>query len=155
MKRPKIGDVVEFDTGKGLAYAHYTHRDQMWGYLLRVYNRLYSERPADLAAALKDEPTFYTFFPLGSFVQRGAVTIVGNVALSERSKIRPLFRSGNRDRRGKIHEWWISDGGPSRRVGPLTDEIRKLSPLGLCDDAFLIDQIVSGWTPETDPTLEP
>jgi hypothetical protein len=44
-------------------------------------------------------------------------------------------------------------GGPARHVRPPTDKIRALSQLGLCDDVFLIDQIVTGWTPESDPQL--
>ncbi len=154
MKRPKIGDVIEIDTGQGLAYAHYSHKNPEWGYLLRVFNRLYSERPVDLRAVVEGEPTFYKFFPLGSFVQRGIVTIVGNVPLSEDAKIFPRFRNGNPDLEGKVHIWWIWDGEHDVRVGKATDEVRKLSQLGLCDDVFLIDQILTGYTPETDPRLD-
>lgn len=110
MKRPKIGDVIEFDTGQGFAYAHYSHKHKLWGYLLRVYNKLYLERPSDLAAAVAGEPTFYTFFPLGSFVLRGIVLVVGHVPLSEESKKFPRFRNGNPDLSGNVRGWSVWDG---------------------------------------------
>jgi hypothetical protein len=153
VKRPKIGDVIEIDTGEGFAYAHYSHKHEEWGCLLRVYNKRYPERPVDLAAAVAGEPTFYKFFPLGSYVHRGVVTIADHVPLSEAAMVFPRFRNGNPDLAGKVHLWSIWDGERSVRVGPLTDEIRTLSQLGLCDDVFLIHQIVTGWTPETDPRL--
>jgi len=153
LKRPKIGDVIEFDTGQGLAYAHYSHKHELWGYLLRAYNQLYPGRPASLAATVAGEPTFYTFFPLGSFVHRGLVTIAGHVPLSEKAKTFPRFRNGNPNLAGKVRDWSIWDNEEFYPVGPATDEVRKLSQLGLCDDVFLIDQILTGYTPETDPQL--
>jgi hypothetical protein len=153
MKRPKIGDVIEIDTGQGLAYAHYSHKHEMWGYLLRGYNRRYPQRPTDLAAAVAGEPTFHEFFPLGSYVQRGKVSIVGHVPLSEEAKAFPSFQNGTPDRNGKVQEWWTWDGEQTVRAGPLTDAIRTLSDLALCDDDFLIHQILTGWTPETDSRL--
>lgn len=154
MKRPNIGDVIEIDTGQGFAYAHYSHKHKLWGYLLRVYSRLYLERPSDLAAAVAREPTFHTFFPLGSFVLRGVVVAVGHVPLSEEAKKFPRFRNGNPDLSGKVRGWSIWDGEHSVHVGPATDEVRKMSQLGLCDGVFLIDQVLTGYTPETDPRLD-
>jgi hypothetical protein len=153
VKRPKIGDVIEIDTGEGFAYAHYSHKNKLWGYLLRVYNHRYPERATDLAAVVAGEPTFYQFFPLGAAIHRGIFAIAGHVPLSEQAQVFPVFREGNPDHEGKIHNWWLWDGVTERRVGPLTEEIRKLSPLGVCNDTFLIDRILSSWTPETDPTL--
>ena len=154
VKRPKIGDVIEIDTGEGLAFAHYSHRDKLWGYLLRVYNRRYPARPTDLSAVVEGEPTYYQFFPLGAAVHRGIFTIAGHVPLSEKAKVLPHFREGNPDREGKVKLWSIWDGEQSRRVGRLTEEVRKLSPINVCNDTFLIESILSGWTPETDPTLD-
>lgn len=56
-KRAKIGDVIEIDTGDGLAYAHYSHKHKPFGALLRVFNRRYPERPADLAAMVAGPPS--------------------------------------------------------------------------------------------------
>jgi len=151
MNRPKIGDVIEIDTGDGLAYCHYSHRDKMFGYLLRVFNQRYVQRPVDLAAAVGGKPAFYQFFPLGTYVHRGVVTIAGNVPLSEEATVFPLFRSGLADRTGKITNWWLWDGVREWPIGPLPDELRKLSLRGVCNDLFLIDRILSGWTPEKDP----
>jgi hypothetical protein len=44
-KRPEIGDIIEIKTPKGLAYAQYTHRDALYGNLLRVLPGLYERQP--------------------------------------------------------------------------------------------------------------
>ncbi len=153
MKRPKIGDVIEIDTGVGLAYCHYSHKDKLFGHLMRVFSYRYSERPLDFDSVVAGVPTYHQFFPLGAAVQRGIVTIVGHVQVSREASHFPRFREVHRDRDGRITDWWIWDGEESRHVGSLTDEIRSLSPLNICTDIVLIDNIVSGWTPETDPEL--
>lgn len=100
MARPKIGDVIEIDTGQGLAYAHYSHQHSMYGGLLRVFSDLKTERPTDLAAAVAGEPTFMTFFPLRAAVSRGLVSIAGHVPLPERAKPFPTFAPASRVARG-------------------------------------------------------
>jgi hypothetical protein len=156
LARPKIGDVVEIDTGQGLAYAHYSHQHPTYGALLRVFADLKAERPADLAAVVSGEPTFRTFFPLAAAVQRKIVSIAGHVPLSEEAKRFPTFRAGVVDpRTGRVATWWLWDGQNEVRVGPLTDEMRRLSIRGVWNDTILKERILSGWTPETDPTSAP
>ncbi|HMU55304.1 MAG TPA: hypothetical protein PKA61_09870 [Nitrospira sp.] len=153
MSRPKIGDVVEIDTGQGLAYAHYSHQHPMYGALLRVFADRKAERPADLAAVVAGEPTFLTFFPLAAALKRQIVSIAGNVPLSEQAKRFPTFRDGIADpRTGRVADWWLWDGEKEVRVGPLTDEIRRLSIRGVWNDTLLKERILSGWTPYNDAT---
>jgi hypothetical protein len=44
--RAKLGDVLEIETTKGLAYFQYTHQHPVYGGLIRVLPGLYAERPA-------------------------------------------------------------------------------------------------------------
>ncbi|HKY21465.1 MAG TPA: hypothetical protein VJM31_09620 [Vicinamibacterales bacterium] len=153
MARPKIGDIVEIDTGQGLAYAHYTHQHPMYGALLRVFANRKPTRPADLSAVVNGEPTFSAFFPLSAALHRNLVSIAGHVPLSERAKKFPVFRAGVVDpKTGKVADWWLWDGVTERRVGPLTDEMRTFPIRGTWNDTILIERILSGWTPENDPT---
>jgi hypothetical protein len=125
----------------------------MYGALLRVFADRKAERPSDLAGVVSGRPTFYCFFPLAAAVQRGIVSIVGHVELSELAKKFPVFRDGVVDpKTGRVAEWWLWDGETERRVGPLTDELRRLPIRGVWNDTILIERILSGWTPENDPT---
>lgn len=63
-RRPKIGDVIEIPTPRGLAYAQYTHKHPMYGALLRVLRGIYTKRPADFSEVVKQEEHFKAFFPL-------------------------------------------------------------------------------------------
>lgn len=153
MTRPKIGDVIEIDTGQGLAYAHYSHQHAMYGALLRVFADLKADRPVDLVGVVAGKPTFLTFFPLAAAVKRKIVSIAGHVPLSEDAKQFPTFRAGVVDpRTGRVAQWWLWDGEKEVRVGSLTAEIRCLSIRGVWNDTLLKERILSGWTPENDPT---
>ena len=44
MKRPKIGDIIEIPTRSGFAYAQFTHKHNLYGALLRVYNTIYQTK---------------------------------------------------------------------------------------------------------------
>jgi hypothetical protein len=152
MKRVKIGDVVEIPTKRGLFYAQYTHKHQQYGALLRIFGENYSTRPAEFAEIVRNRPVFMTFFPLGVTVSRGIFSIVANVDLPEDSRPFPTFRAGIADpATGKVRVWWLWDGQREWRVDELTLDQRSFSILGVCNAAFLIKRIESGWTPETDP----
>src|SRR5687768_9030137 len=142
MARPKIGDVIEIDTGQGLAYAHYSHQHPMYGGLLRVFSDLKKERPSDLAAAVAGEPTFLTFFPVKAAVSRGIVSVAGHVPLSDLSKTFPIFRDGMANpRTGRVEQWWLWNGEEEWRVGPLTEEMRRLPIRGVWNDTLLKERI--------------
>jgi hypothetical protein len=153
MARPKIGDVVEIDTGRGFAYAHYTNQHSLYGALLRVFAALKAERPADLASVVAGKPTFQNFFPLAAALSKGIVSIAGHVPLSEEAKQFPTFRAGVIDpATGRVGLWWLWDGNSEKQVGPLTPELRRLPIRGVWNDTLLKERILSGWTPENDPT---
>jgi len=147
----QFGDIVEIRTRKGLAYAQYTHRHENYGALIRVFDRLYKSRPADIAEVASNPVRFTTFFPLQAAVNRHIVDLVGKVRVPERLQAFPLFRDGVADPpTGRVAVWWLWDGEREWRVGKLTSEQRRLPIRGIWNDTFLVERIEEGWRPEND-----
>ena len=76
--RPRIGDVIEIPTARGLAYAQCTHQHHQYGGLIRVFDRLFEHRPTNFEDLVKGPVRFSTFLPLGAAVRRGIFEIVGH-----------------------------------------------------------------------------
>lgn len=152
MARVKIGDIVEITTNEGFAYAQYTHKHQLYGALLRVFEGIYESRPSDLEDVVRHKVAFSCFFPLGAAVHRKIVSIIGNAAVAKEEQHFPIFRNGTMDpSMGKVEVWWLWDGERQWRVGKLTPEQRAFPILGTWNDTLLIHRIETHWTPETDP----
>lgn len=152
MAKLKLGDVVEIEAAKGLAYALYTHKHKQYGALIRIFDGVYSSRPDDFSALNEGVVSFSCFFPLGAAVDQSIVSIVGNVDIPSSLLMFPTFRSGAADpKTQEAASWWLWDGENEWRIGELTQEQRKLPIRGVWNDTLLVDRIESGWTPETDP----
>ncbi|BAV50749.1 Uncharacterized protein MLTONO_5847 [Mesorhizobium loti] len=147
----KIGDVVEFQTSIGKCYAIYTHKHVRYGALLRVFEKIYKTRPKKIGDIVSNAVQFSCFFPLGSAVSKGIVTVVGNVAVPAEVAAFPIFRDGVADpRTGKVSVWWLWDGEKEWRVENLTPEQRKMPIRGIWNDTLLIERVISGWTSDSD-----
>jgi hypothetical protein len=148
MKRPKIGDIIEIPTVRGLAYAQFMHKHPIYGALLRVIEGFHSLRPAVQSVA--QLPTqFVAFFPLGAAVSRRIFEIVGNEPVPLESREFPIFRSGTPDPNTKrVQTWWLWDGTNDWRVSELSPEQRKYPILGTWNDTLLIERIVQQWRHE-------
>ncbi|MBX4868174.1 hypothetical protein HJA87_10395 [Rhizobium bangladeshense] len=148
-----MATIVEINTAKGQAYAHYVHQHKQYGALLRVFGKHFDARPDTFTELVRNRPVFMCFFPLGAAVNRRIVSIVDNVALPSDAKKFPMFRAGVVDpATRKVSVWWLWDGEKEWRIGQLTAEQRQLSIRGVWNDALLVKRIECGWTPETDPT---
>ena len=151
MKRPKIGDIIEIPTAKGLAYAQFTHQHSQFGGLIRVFDTLYEERPDDFSSLVKGDVRFSTFFPLHAAVRRGIYSVVGHEEVASSNKPFPIFRNGVADlKTKKVAVWWFWDGEKEWRVGEITPGQRKMPLLGVWNDTMLVCRIEEGWRPETD-----
>ena len=148
---PRIGDIVEIPTPKGLAYAQYTHlhdRPPHYGELIRVLPGLYELRPSDWGAIASQNERFFAFFPLRAALARRIVSVVAHAEVPERCKDFPVFRTGTRNpATGRVDVWWLWDGDREWRVRVLTPEQLELPIRGVWNDTLLIGRIVEGWSP--------
>ncbi len=106
------GDVVEIQTGKGLAYAQITHNHGSYPPVVRALGGLFDTRPADLAALVAGDSLFVAMIPLGSAMERvgRSCAVVANIEVPDAQKAFPTFRMPIRDKKGEIVYWWFWDG---------------------------------------------
>jgi hypothetical protein len=152
-KRLRVGDIIEVKTGKGFAYAQYTHRDKLYGYLVRVLPGFFEHLPIDVQSIANRPSIFVTFLPLQAAVDRKIFSVVENVAIPEKEKAFPLFRAaGLADpSTGKVDQWWLWNGERSWRIDSLTESQRRLPIKGIWNDTLLVERIESDWRPQDDP----
>ncbi len=146
--RPRIGDVVEFQTGTGLAYAHFTHAHRQYGSLLRVFGEIHSVRPMDFAQVVAQPFQFEAFFPLGAACARKVVALVASEQVSPPCDF-PIFRTGIQNATGAIQTWWLWDGETERRIGSLEPGMERYPIRGIINDTLLVERIASGWRAES------
>ena len=150
-KRPKVGDVIEIQTPKGLSYAQYTYKHDVppkYGALLRVFPGFYMKRPNDFSSIVNQNPQIITFFPLGAACNRGIVHVVANKKIPESATKLPTFRTGIPDKYGKVKIWWLWDGVREWKVGKFKKGMEKYPIRGVWNDTLLIQRIAEGWSHE-------
>lgn len=153
MKKLQVGDIVEIATPCGKAYAQLINSHRQYGSLLRVLRGVHNDRPPDLNRLVAGETQFVVFFPLLAAVKARIVEIVGSEQVPEEFKPFPVFRAGVADpKTGKVATWWLWDGDREWKVGALNEELKRLPIRGVWNDTLLVERIVSGWTPQTDPS---
>jgi len=156
--KPRIGDVIEIPTRKGLAYAQYSHHNEEIGALVRVLPQFHSSRPTDFRELVNEKEQYVTFFPVHAAVRQGIFKLAGHAEVPAHAQRFPTFRSvGGIDRKtGKPLNWWLWDGKKEWFVGEsLTDEQKRLPPKIVMTDVSLVRRLVRGWTPEMDFAAQP
>lgn len=143
-QRAMLGDVIEIDIPSGFAYAHYTHKHDRYGALLRVMLQHYSERPADFSWVTYSESQFECFFPLSAAVSRGIVRIAGVAPISAERARFPLFRTAVQTPSG-WGPWWLWDGEKEWRIDRLEPGMEQLPIRGILNDTLMFERIQSGW----------
>ena len=147
----KIGDVVEIATPNGFAYAQMTHRNRLFGALIRALPGLFPRRPSNLSELVAGPSAFQVFYPLGAALTRKIVTLVERMDVPEHARPFPLFRSGTPDPITKqVKNWWFWDGEESWPMGSLTAEQRKMPIRMVVNHEALVTMLASGWTAERD-----
>ncbi len=159
---PRIGDVVEIATPKGVAYAQLTHHIPGKGELLRILPGLYETRPAALAALVQQRERYVTFSMLRAILRESEAivvagrevpeaAVVGPFPIPARNRPIPLFRllggPGRHPVTGKLNCWRLRDEERLWRIEGLTAAQRDLPLDGIPSHPLLIDRIVSGWHP--------
>lgn len=149
-KRLLPGDVLELPVPGGFAYLQYTHKDRLFGTLVRVLPGIFPERPGSFDRLVASPERFATFFPSSAALARGLVTVVGRAGIPEIAQQFPRFKvAGDRDPvTGRVLNWWLWDGEREWPVQELTPEERRLPLRATVNDTLLIQRIISGWSPE-------
>jgi hypothetical protein len=132
----KIGDVIEIQTSKGLAYVQYTHEHKgpgtIWGSLIRVLEGFYKTRPSnkELAEIVNKPHRFQTFCPVHRMVNIGDWERVGNFPVPEFAQKFPIFKNCHHTPEIKPEDknWSLWDGEKSWRVGKLSLEEQMKYP---------------------------
>jgi hypothetical protein len=149
MSRPKIGDVIEVPTAKGLAYAQYTHQHPQMGGLIRVFDEIFGQRPRAFGELVHGPVRFSTFFPVRAAIKLKIFKVVAREKVVPNNQAFPLFRSGIEDpTTNKVVVWWLWDGEKEWRVGELTPGQRKMPLREIWNDTMLIWKIETDWRPE-------
>lgn len=144
-----VGDVIEIPTPKGLAYAQYTHRHDLYGELIRILPGLYDRRPESFAELVRSKELYFVFFTLAAAVSKGVVEIAAQESVPRAAVEFPLMRRrGAITPDGKVLNWWLWNGETEWRVDELNEEQESLSIRGVWNAALLVERIVEGWTPK-------
>jgi len=147
-KAPKIGDVIEVRTSRGLAYIQYVFRHTsppVYGELVRVLPGIYESEP-DLHELAQQKERFFVFYPVVAACRRGLARVVGKEDVSGFRF--PLMRQpGFRDKDGKVLDWYLWDGEQTSPLEELTEEMKQLSIAAIWNHELLIERIDEGWSP--------
>jgi len=148
--RLRIGDILEFETPKGLAYAQYSHEHPEYGELTRVLPGLHQHRPSDLSSLAQAQERFYVFYPVRPEVKDGLIRVAGSAPVPDRAKAFPMMRApGAFDlKTGETRVWWLWDGTTSTRIGDLTPDLAKLSIKSFPSYSLLVERLADEWSPE-------
>lgn len=106
------GDVVEIQTGEGLAYVQVTHHHASYPPVVRALPGLFEVRPENVCSLVAKPEIFTVMIPLESALSRLGIAaeVVGHVDVSSADRAFPTFRMPIRDKRGEIVYWWLWDG---------------------------------------------
>ncbi len=147
-KKVKVGDLIQVLTSQGVAYAHYTHKHDEYGYFIRVFTGFYAEVPMDYDKVCNSNVLFSAFFPLQSAVNQGLVSVVGNMDVAPSLSTFPVFRARNGGAGGSI---WLWDGANSVRLDrPLTHVEQCFPVKSIISAPLLVDRIQRGYRAEVD-----
>lgn len=153
MKRVKIGDVFEVPTSNGLVYGQYTHKNDEYGALIRIFTGFYPTRPNDLTTISLQPVQFTVFFPIQRAVNLGLITHCANFPVIPENAVFPIFRSASRSKEGKrsADNWWVWDGATSKRLGRiLTEEEKKYPVEGIISFPLLVERAENLYAAEKD-----
>jgi hypothetical protein len=58
--------------------------------------------------------------------------------------------AGDRDRYGRVTDWWLRDGTKQWKIGALSQEETKLSIASVWNDTLLVQRIEEEWVPSNE-----
>jgi len=131
----------------------YTHQEDTYGSLVRVFNREYQVQPVDLQEVINDSDSFSVFFTLSESLKHDQFRVVGNIELPPDLSKFPLFRTGGVGPTGKVRTWWLWDGEKQWRIGSLTEAQKSLPCRQIWNIGLMLYRLESRWNWDMDPNL--
>lgn len=106
------GDMVEIETGQGLAYVQVTHRHPSYPEVVRALAGHRKQQPADLEQIASGATAFTALCPMTEILKRNVLNArhVGKARLPDDARDFPTFRTPIRNRNGEVVYWWFWDG---------------------------------------------
>lgn len=122
------GDVVEIETGKGLAYVQVTHRHCAYPEVVRALPGFHASRPANVPELARGETAFRAMISLSGALEQKRIAgrRIGSEPIPLAERAFPTFKMAVRDRQGNIAYWWFWDGEGLRyeeRPGPESERL--------------------------------
>ena len=154
---PRIGDIVEVKTPKGLAFVQYSAKHTLppvYGDLVRVLPGLYPTRCSDFSALAQMKENYFVFTPISAACRRKQATIVSNEPVPPWAQGIPLMRMATWYENGKGRGWYLWDGSNTYPAIDPLNELTKLSIASVWGHEFLIDRLAEGWLPSDEPVEE-
>ena len=147
--RAVLGDIVEIPVKHGFGYAQYINRHRafpVYGELVRVFKGVFNSRPEDFSRLVRTREQFQTFYPVGSAVHQGLVTIVAHEEIPERCRPFPVFKAYNENYDTGKRTWFLWDGKTFQRIERLSREQRRYPLQQIISHPILVERIEDGWT---------
>lgn len=154
-----LGDVIEFETSKGFAYAQYVYkhsRAQAYGELFRIVDGCFPNR-VDLDTVVKRNASYVCFCRPYPELKTGIARIVSNAAIPVDAKTLPLFKWAFRNiLTGKVIRWEIWDGKTrkGRPVEKLAESEKQYPLLETVTLDVVIARIEANWKPKDECSPE-
>lgn len=144
----KIGDIFEFETGKGYAYLHYIFLNPQVTELVRVLKGLHGETPENLLEIAGQKEQFFVFLPVKAMVKKKLLKKVGHLD-AENSEIPEFMRTEPLS--PKIKEGWEIVNTRTWKheyVKELSEEQKSLSPWDIWNANMLKEHLEENWSLE-------
>ena len=149
MAKVELGDIFEIITTKGKGYFQCVKIDQVRGDLIKVYNKVYNDKPLLISDMVSVKDAYYIGFPVNAALNRKLISKIGNIPLPANLEL-PTHMRDKHIIQGEFLGWFIIEVKTLKRqfVEELTQEQRSLSPIGLYNDTLLKERLERGWNLE-------
>jgi hypothetical protein len=149
--RLRRGDIVEFKTARGYAYAQFINEHKMYGTVMRVLPGVFAKRLADFEALVNKEGGWCAFWYIKDALQHKEVKVVGRAEIPKQYQKLPVFKEADRSfATALVRGWSIWDGKTTsgRPVAELSEAEKKYPLVEVIFTDHVIKRINKRWKPE-------
>lgn len=91
--RIKLGDLFEFEHGRGVSYGQVTHTHPDYRWVLRIFEGVHKKRPKEFGQILEDEVLFSTPFLINLALKKNGISKIGNFPIATKLQDFPRLKS--------------------------------------------------------------